>query len=182
EEVDVPGPPTSAAPRAAGWAEALALLAGAGVRVGADVGVAGVLDALSEGDRGRVAIRSPDGAVARADVVLGADARVGVAVGCGDPLDEVTVRSYCVGAAHMALGWVCREGLAVDDAGEVHDLTIRSFGVLRAVDTPAIEVDVEPSDGPPVNGSDAAFAAVAAAAWLAQGCPPAWPTGHRPRR
>ena len=101
---------------------------------------------------------------------------------CGEPLDEVVLRSYCVGAAHMALGWVCSEGLAVDGTGEVHDLTIRSFGVLRAVDTPPIDVTIEPSDGPPVNGSDAVFAAVAAAAWLAQGCPPAWPTGHRIRR
>jgi aerobic-type carbon monoxide dehydrogenase small subunit (CoxS/CutS family) len=182
EEVDVPGPPTSTAPRAAGWGEALALLAGAGVRLDAGVHAAGVLEAVSEGGRARVAIRSPDGAVASADVLLGTEPRVGVAVRCGDPLDEVTLRSYCVGAAHMALGWVCSEGLAVDGAGEVHDLTIRSFGVLRAVDTPAIEVTVEPSDGPPVNGSDAAFAAAAAAAWLAQGCPPAWPTGHRLRR
>jgi CO/xanthine dehydrogenase Mo-binding subunit len=82
----------------------------------------------------------------------------------------------------MALGWVCSEGLAVDEAGEVHDLTIRSFGVLRAVDTPPIDVTIEPSAGPPVNGSDAVFAAVAAATWLAQGCPPTWPTGHRLRR
>jgi hypothetical protein len=66
--------------------------------------------------------------------------------------------------------------------GEVHDLTIRSLGVLRAVDTPPIDVTVEPSDDPPVNGSDAAFVAVAAAAWLAQDCPPAWPTGHQLRR
>jgi hypothetical protein len=36
-------------------------------------------------------------------------------------------------------------------------------------------------DGPPVNGSDAVFAAVAAATWLAQGCPPDWPTGTLPR-
>jgi len=105
-----------------------------------------------------------------------------VAVSCGDPLDQVALRSYCVGAAHMALGWVCSEGLAVDATGEVHDLTIRSFGVLRAVDTPPIDVRIEPSGGPPVNGSDAAFAAVAAAAWLAQGCPPAWPTGHHIRQ
>ncbi|MGH9249871.1 MAG: aldehyde dehydrogenase family protein, partial [Acidimicrobiales bacterium] len=103
-------------------------------------------------------------------------------VRCGDPLDEVVLRSYCVGAAHMALGWVCSEGLAVDEAGEVHDLTVRSFGVLRAVDTPPIDVSVEPSDDPPVNGSDTVFAAVAAAAWLAQDCPPYWPTGHRLRR
>jgi CO/xanthine dehydrogenase Mo-binding subunit len=80
----------------------------------------------------------------------------------------------------MALGWACSEGLAVD-AGEVHDLTIRSFGVLRAVDTPPIDVEIEADDGPPVNGSDAVFAAVAAATWLAQGRPPAWPAGDRPR-
>jgi len=101
----------------------------------------------------------------------------------------------------MALGWVCSEGLAVDDDGEVHDLTIRSFGVLRAVDTPRIEVTIADADadadadavtiaeaeagdastGPPVNGSDAVFAAVAAAAWIAQGLPLDWPTGRRLR-
>jgi xanthine dehydrogenase small subunit len=183
QQVDVPGPPTSLAPRATGWAEALVLLAAAGVAHG-DAGAqrAGVLETIQAGDRARVGLRSPDGAVAHADVDLSAEPRVDVAVSCGAPLDEVALRSYCVGAAHMALGWVCGEGLAVDAAGEVHDLTIRSFGVLRAIDTPPIDVTIEPSDGPPVNGSDAAFAAVAAAAWLAQGCPPAWPTGHRIRR
>jgi CO/xanthine dehydrogenase Mo-binding subunit len=108
---------------------------------------------------------------------------VAVRVACGEVLDEVVLRSYCVGAAHMALGWVTSEGLAVDEAGEVHDLTIRSFGVLRAVDTPPIEVELSAASGsgdptsPAVNGSDAVFAAVAAAAWLAQGAPPEWPTG-----
>jgi CO/xanthine dehydrogenase Mo-binding subunit len=75
----------------------------------------------------------------------------------------------------MALGWVRSEGLAVDDAGEPLDLTIRSFGVLRAVDTPPIEVRIEAELGPPVSGSDAVFAAVAAAAWRAAGHPPRWP-------
>jgi CO/xanthine dehydrogenase Mo-binding subunit len=129
-----------------------------------------------------VTLRSPDGAVARAEVVLGAPAEVAVEVACGRPLDETVLRSYCVGAAHMALGWVTSEGLAVDEAGDVHDLTIRSFGVLRAVDTPPIAVTIDrAADGPPVNGSDAVFAAVAAAAWLAEGCPPEWPTGTRLR-
>ena len=67
--------------------------------------------------------------------------------------------------------------IAVDDAGEPLDLTIRSFGVLRAVDTPAVTVEIEPDDRPPRNGSDAVFAAVAAATWVAQGCPPTFPTG-----
>jgi aerobic-type carbon monoxide dehydrogenase small subunit (CoxS/CutS family) len=182
EQVDLPGPPTSLAPRATGWAEALVLLAAVGVHGDAGAQRAGVLEATKAGDRAHVGLRSPDGAVAHAEVDLGTEPRVDVAVSCGDPLDQVTLRSYCVGAAHMALGWVCSEGLAVDAAGEVHDLTIRSFGVLRAVDTPPIDVTIEPSEGPPVNGSDAAFAAVATAAWLAQGCPPAWPTGHRIRR
>ena len=184
EEVGVVGPPTSAAPRAAGWAEALVLLAAADVRADADDPTPGVLHTGTETGAhwAEIAVRSPGGAVARADVVLGDEPRVHVTVACGDPLDEVALRSYCVGTTHMALGWVCSEGLAVDEAGEVHDLTIRSFGVLRAVDTPPIDVTIEPSAGPPVNGSDAVFAAVAAATWLAQGCPPTWPTGHRLRR
>jgi xanthine dehydrogenase small subunit len=182
EQVEVPGPPTSLDLRAVGWAEALALTAAAGVVDGEG----GILAA--ERDAGRawatVTLRSPAGAVAGAEVALGAEPRVAVTVSCGPVLDEVVLRSYCVGAAHMALGWVTSEGLAVDEAGAVHDLTIRSFGVLRAVDMPPVNVSVDSSDtagGDPVNGSDAVFAAVAAAAWLAQGSPPAWPTGVLPR-
>ena len=165
EEVDVPGPPTSPDLRAAGWAEAMVLLAAA----------------RASADAGPVEVTSPEGAWARAEVTTGDHPRVRVAVRCGDPLDEVALRSYCIGAAHMALGWVTSEGLAVDEAGEVHDLTIRSFGILRAVDMPPVEVVVEPDDGPLVNGSDAVFAAVAAATWIAQGTPGAWPTGLRLR-
>ncbi|MGH9112122.1 MAG: 2Fe-2S iron-sulfur cluster-binding protein [Acidimicrobiales bacterium] len=189
EEVEIVGPPTSRAPRAAGWAEALVLLAGAdaiGSAGGPDGGTAsdgpGVIEATAGRGRGVVALRSPDGAQARAEVTLGDEATVAVWVRCGEPLDDVVLRSYCVGAAHMALGWVCHEGLAVDEDGQVRDLTIRSFGVLRAVDTPPIDVEIEAHHGPAVNGSDAVFAAVAAAAWLAQGCPPTWPTGVQLRR
>jgi CO/xanthine dehydrogenase Mo-binding subunit len=69
----------------------------------------------------------------------------------------------------MALGWVLSEGIAVDpDTGEVHDLTIRSFGVIRAKDTPAIDVNIVADDGEPCpRASDAVFAAVAAATWNA---------------
>ena len=85
------------------------------------------------------------GALAGARVTIGDDGRVErvhVRVAAGDPLDEIVLRSYAIGAAHMALGWVLTEGLAVDpDTGEVHDLTIRSFGILRAKDTPPIDVD-----------------------------------------
>jgi CO/xanthine dehydrogenase Mo-binding subunit len=88
------------------------------------------------------------------------------------------LRSYCIGAAHMALGWVRSEGIAVDADGEVHDLTIRSFGIIRAVDMPHVEVEIVDDDRPAVNGSDAVFAAVAAAAWRHAGFPPRWPLGR----
>ena len=154
EQVDVAGPPTSSALRAAGWAEAAVLVAAA---------------------TGAAEVRSPEGATAEAEVSA---TGLRVRVACGDPLDEVVLRSYCVGAAHMALGWVTSEGLVVDGEGEVHDLTVRSFGILRASDMPPVDVELDASvGGEPVNGSDAVFAAVALAVWRHQGLPPAWPTG-----
>ena len=153
-EVDVAGPPTSADLRAAGWAEAAVLVAAA---------------------TGAASIESPDGAIASAEVA--ADGTIRVRVRCGDPLDEVVLRSYCIGAAHMAAGWVTSEALTVDAAGAVHDLTIRSFGVLKASETPRVEVTIEPDDAPPVNGSDAVFAAVALAVWRSTGRSPVWPAG-----
>jgi aerobic-type carbon monoxide dehydrogenase small subunit (CoxS/CutS family) len=154
EEVDVVGPPTSAGIRAAGWAEALVLLAP---------------------DDGWVT--APNGA--RAHATISDDSTVHVRVACGPPIDPVVLRSYCVGAAHMALGWVRSEGITVADDGTPLDLTIRSFGVLRAVDTPTVHVQIDDApvaDFAPVNGSDAVFAAVALAAWRASGFAPRWPT------
>ena len=149
EFVDVPGPPVSADLRAAVWAEAAA-----------------VSSALCDGpDR----VTAPNGAVATAAVAE--DGTVTVGVRCGRPLDEVALRSYCVGAAHMALGMVRSEVIAVGEDGSPLDLTVRSFGVLRAVDTPSIEVEIEPDTGEPINGSDAVFAAVLAAAWRHAGHP-----------
>jgi hypothetical protein len=80
----------------------------------------------------------------------------------------------------MALGWVRSEGLAVDATGVPVDLTIRSFGILRSSETPTVTVEIEPDAGEPVNGSDAVFAAVAAAAWRHAGFPPRWPVGCAP--
>jgi xanthine dehydrogenase small subunit len=155
----VDGPPTSTSIRAAGWAEVAVVAASLADNVDfADVVVA------------------PNGATAAAR--LDPSGAVHAAVRCGDPLDETVLRSYCIGAAHMALGWVRSEGLAVGADGVPVDLTIRSFGILRAVDTPPIHITIEPDEGEPVNGSDAVFAAVAAAAWRAAGHPPAWPTVH----
>lgn len=175
EEVDVAGPPTSARIRAAGWAEAAALLAGG---------------------RGRAGwVLAPNGAMAAADVDP-ERATISVAVACGPALDEIVLRSYCIGAAHMGWSWLTSEALTVDPDGEVVDLTIRSFGVVRAVDTPRIVVTIVGPDKPPpdgygelpapqpdraVNGSDAVFAAVAASGWLSLGCPQDWPLGTAPK-
>jgi CO/xanthine dehydrogenase Mo-binding subunit len=157
EEVDLVGPPTTSAARAAGWAEAAVLLASI---------AATPVDTVT----------APNGAMAWAS--LDHDGSLHVRVRCGEPLDEAVLRSYCTGAAHMALGWVRSEGLAIGADGTPLDLTIRSFGVLRAVDTPPIEIVIEPDDGEPVNGSDAVFAAVAAAAWRHAGYPTEWPTAR----
>lgn len=154
EEVPVVGPPTSARLRAVGWAEAVVLRAGA--------------------SKALQVVRSPEGAEAEAVFEGGV---IKVNVGCGRVLDETVLRSFCIGAAHMAWSWLLSEAMVVDESGTVHDLTVRSFGVLRAVDTPPIEIEITASDREPVNGSDAVFAAVAAAGWLANDCRPDWPVG-----
>ncbi|HET9731901.1 MAG TPA: 2Fe-2S iron-sulfur cluster-binding protein [Acidimicrobiales bacterium] len=170
ESVPVTGPAVSESIRAAGWAEGAVLAAVTAARAaGAD----------------EVTVRTPEGAEATARVDVddtGWPAAVSVTVAAGDPLDEVTLRSYVQGAAHMALGWVCSEGIAVGPDGIPDDLTIRSFGVLRAKDTPPITVVIVAGGGEPVRVSDAAFAAVAAATWLAQGLPSRWPTRRGARR
>ncbi|HUR48501.1 MAG TPA: 2Fe-2S iron-sulfur cluster-binding protein [Acidimicrobiales bacterium] len=153
EEIDIAGPPTSVDIRGAGWLEAAVVAAAA---------------------REEAVVRAPSGGEASAH--FDSNGTLAVSVSCGDPLDEIVLRSYCTGAAHMALGLVRSEGIAVDDEGTAHDLTIRSFGILRAVDTPEIRIEVASDDGPPVNGSDAVMAAVALAAWRAEGLPPRWPT------
>ena len=158
-EVDVPGPPTSSLVRGAGWAEAAVLLAAA------------------RGEPGW--ITGPDGGSATAAV--GPDGTIAVQVRAGRTLDETVLRSYCTGAAHMAYSWVTSESLGVDPDGNVHDLTVRSFGIVGAAAMPAVEVEIVDDGSEPVNGSDAVFAAVAAAVWIDRGCPPIWPTGSSTR-
>jgi len=168
EEVDIVGPPTSVSIRGAGTVEALVVLAALEARRG------------STGEPVRAAtVTTPEGATAA--VVIDADGVVRIDLRCGRVLDPVVLRSYAIGAAHMALGWVTSEGLSVDADGTINDLTIRSFGVLRAADMPHVEVVLHDEDGDPVNGSDAVFAATAAAVWSAQGWPTDWPTGRGPR-
>ena len=153
-EVDAAGPPTSADLRGAGWAEAAVLLA-----------------SLQPGPP--FTITSPSGSRARAWIA--GDGSISVEVECGEPLDRRVLTSYCMGAAHMALGWVTSEGLAVDAEGVPLDLTMRSFGVLRAVDTPPIDVEIVDATGPATNGSDTVFAAVATAVWHRHSWADRWP-------
>jgi aerobic-type carbon monoxide dehydrogenase small subunit (CoxS/CutS family) len=167
-EVDAPGPPTTLDRRGAVWAEIAALVSSL-----RDVSLR---DELKSHVWDHVV--SPDGAEAWARID---ESGVHVRVRCGEILDETVLRSYAVGAAHMALGWVRSEGLAVDEQGNVHDLTMRSFGIVRASDTPHVEIEIlAPSDdATPVNGSDAVFAAVAAAVWRHDGWPSHWPSARR---
>ena len=173
EHHDVAGPPTSAAIRAAGWAEAAALVAALRWRT----------------DGSTPAVVAPGGALASATVQPGG--AIVARVACGPALDPVVLRSYVIGAAHQALSWVTSEGLSVDGEGAVQDLTVRSFGILRARQMPpvdarfdagAVEVvaDATGVSPPvePVNGSDAVFAAVAAAVWIDQGLAQDWPTNR----
>jgi xanthine dehydrogenase small subunit len=162
-EVALSGPPVGADLRAVGLAEQALLVAGA-------------LDRDVE-------VVTPSGAraAARVEVEHGKVARVGVTLAAGDPLDEIVLRSYAIGAAHMGLGWVTSEGLAVDsETGEIHDLTIRSFGVLRPSETPPITVTiVDDAAAPRARSTDAVFAAVAAATWNALGRPTTFPARRR---
>jgi len=173
EEVEVPGPPTSVAIRAAGWAE-LAV-----VRAGLATTTTGSGNDSSTDPDSCVTVTDPCGgrASARVDSSSGSPV-IHVEVWAGQVLDHVVLRSYCIGAAHQALGWVTSEGLCVDDDGTVLDLTIRSHGILKASETPGIVVEIHAEDGPSIRGSDAVFAAVAAAVWNHQGRPPSWPTGR----
>jgi aerobic-type carbon monoxide dehydrogenase small subunit (CoxS/CutS family) len=170
--VAVAGPAVGTDARAVGLAERAVLVEGAVAAAGVDR-VELVADERAAGVLLDTCAPAPSGALGGArvhvDATTGAIQRVDVRVAAGDVLDEVVLRSYCIGAAHMALGWVLSEGLTVDrDTGEVLDLTIRSFGVLRAKDTPPIEVTIVNDAGAPrPRGSDAVFAAVAAATWNA---------------
>jgi len=167
EQVSVAGPPVSLDLRGAVWAEA-AVLATA-----ARLGIPGtpVHDMPVE-------VVSPSGG--RAVVRCAPDGSLAIELDAGAVLDQVVLRSYAIGAAHQALGWVRSEGIAVAADGAVQDLTVRSFGILQARAMPEVTVTIvdgpDVPDVPAVNGSDAVFAAVAAARWLGDGLPGAWPT------
>ncbi len=166
ESWTVPGPATSCELRAVGVAEQTVLVEAALDAAAAD------RSALVADDRAAATLldtcaRVPGGATAGARATLdeGRVVRLEIRIAAGDPLDETVLRSYAIGAAQMALGWLTSESLTVDpETGDVLDLTIRSFGVLPARATPPIDVTIVDDAGPPRPvGSDAVFAAVAAA-------------------
>ncbi len=173
EAVPLAGPPVSFDLRGAVWVEAAVLAAAARLSGSTGTGAGPRCDVDVE-------ITAPSGG--RAVARCRADDSIEVEVDAGETLDAVVLRSYCIGAAHQALGWVRSEGIAVDADGTVRDLTMRSFGVLPARSMPPVRVTLASGSGPPVNGSDAVFAAVAAARWLADGLAGEWPTDRAGRR
>jgi aerobic-type carbon monoxide dehydrogenase small subunit (CoxS/CutS family) len=166
--VEVSGPLVATELRAFGLAEQAVLVEGAldaaGVERSALTDAPALLDTLVVTPSGARA-----GARVRFDNATGQLVGVDVRLAAGDPLDETVLRSYALGAVHMALGWVLTESIAVDpETGEVHDLTIRSFGIIRARDMPPVSIAILDDTGPPrARSSDAVFAAVAAATWNA---------------
>jgi len=160
EQVDVVGPATSVDLRGAGWVEVAVLHAGLHAKLQHVKGQPFPREAT---------LTAPNGATAL--VAIANDTTIHVNRHCGKVLDEVVLRLYVIGAVHMALGWVTSEGLSVAADGTISDLTIRSFGILRSADMPNVVLTVHDNDAEPVNGSDAVFAATAAAVWSAQGWP-----------
>ncbi len=161
ETHEIPGPETGVHLRGAAWAE-----------------IAVLRSALTSSDE-PITVVAPNGAQATAAVT---DNRLVVNVSAGPILDAGALRSYCIGAAHMGWSWATSEAMTVDGEGQIHDLTVRSLGILRAMDTPAIEIRIDDdANGPAVNGSDAVFAAAAAVAWRASSHRQQWPLGVLPR-
>ncbi len=155
ETVDVPGPATSISVRGAVWAEIA------------------VLRSALTADSQPIEVVSPTGGVA---VASGGVDGIRLTVRGGEVLDQNALVSYCVGAAHMGWSWATSEAMTTDADGEIHDLTVRSLGIMRAIDTPTISVEVVDEPGQtPVNVSDAVFAACAGLAWRASGHRQTWP-------
>ncbi len=168
EQVPIEGPAVSSDLRAAVWAEAAVLVVAAGF-ADAEPGTP-VVDVPVE-------VVAPSGG--RAVARCGADGRLAIEVDAGDVLDETVLRSYALGAAHQAVSWVRSEGIAVDATGAVSDLTMRSFGIIPARAMPPVTITIGGEHAAtPVPATDAVFAAVAAARWLADGLPLSWPTAR----
>ena len=144
-----------------------------GRRLGRGGGAAGPLG------RGPDTVMSPDGAAADGGDRRRRRARHGARAA------RRSTRSCCAPTASAPRTWrsagcVARR-IAVDDEGagaRPHDPLVRH---PAGADIPPIDVEIERrATGQPVNGSDAVFAAVAAAAWRAAGHPPRWPLAPAP--
>ena len=116
---------------------------------------------------------SPEGGYAI--VAIADDGTVLVKVDAGEVLDEVVLRSYCIGAVHQGLGWVRREGVAVDASGHVLDLTIRSFGVLPAARHASGRSGSFGGLGPCSKRIGRRLCGDGGRSWIGAGLPPAWP-------
>ena len=81
----------------------------------------------------------------------------------------LTKRYHSADPAAWRVGSTCPSGHTPPTCFQIQFIT------AGAIDTPPIHVEIDPATGPPVNGSDVVFAAVAAAVWLDRGCPPDWP-------
>ena len=154
----VNGPPVGATHRGAVLAELLAARATIGRSAGEPI-----------------TVTSPNGSTA---TVTYRAHHIDVVVNAGEPLCEVTLRSYVMGAVHQAVSMVWSEGIALNSEGEPVDLTIRSFGVVPAAGTPSMSVTIEPSSTPAVAVGGAVFAATLAAVWLHEGGT-SWPTRRK---
>jgi hypothetical protein len=140
EIVEILGPPVGFSHRGALWAEFWALRA-------------------SRAERSTVTVEMPEGARVSAQRV---GDEVELTVAAGEPLCEVTLRSYVIGAAHSGYSFAMSEGMALNDAGEPQDLTIRSWGILGPSATPRWTVNIEHDDRPALPAGAATFAAVIA--------------------
>ena len=164
EPVPLVGPAVSFDLRAAVWAEAAVLAACARMVGGAD-----------GADRSPTCpSRSPPRPGAGPSARCRADGSIEVAVEAGEVLDEVVLRSYCIGAAHQALGWVALRG---HRRGRRRDGPRPDHAVVRDPPGPGHA----PGDGRVAGGRRPARRSTAPTPCSPRWPRPAgWPTGSRP--
>jgi xanthine dehydrogenase small subunit len=199
-----PGPAVSAAIRAAGWAEAAVVVAAAEAlaegRVPAGGGVGTAVVSTPEGARAEASVTvDPDGrpgavevavccgdpldetvlrsyVTGAAHMALGWVCSEAIAVGPDGVAEDLTIRSFGILQARHTPP--IRVRTATDRAGGAGGAGAGGAGGAggAAGAGGASGAGAGGAADDPVRGSDAVFAAVAAATWIAQGLPPRWPT------